>query len=295
MSQSSSDESMDPFSDEFTTIDALQKTLRTMNLSLIIDKINFSVDCDVPNHKIGLEINKVSFENSHNQKNILDRTAMFKRPTWDLFSIENIRVQTSVKGFGLFEKINLKYHEFSKELKFSINKIYYNCPSKLQESLLSIPKVYMIKNPKINPKALDVCFVFKNKFLTAVNIIISPVDLYLSDVDLIEGLSSLTLLNAYQKQVKAETTQVLGDTVFERHLFDRIQNDLAELQRIMPKKIRRRNPKKPKLGPFVADPNMLIAVLAEDLSIKFAKDHTVIVFTPFYLTLFNSRYLQILE
>jgi len=271
----SSDESVDPFSDEFMAIDAIQKTLRTMNLSLAIDKINFSVDCDVPNHRIGLEINKVFFENSHNQKNILDRTAMFKRPVWDLFSIESIRVQTSVKGFGLFEKINLRYHEFSKELKFTINKIYYNCPSKLQESLLSIPKVFMAKNPKINPKALDICFVFKNKLLSAVNIIVSPVDLYLSDVDLIESLSSLTLLNAYQNQVKAETTQVLGDTVFERHLFDRIQNDLIELQKILPKKIKRQNPKKPKFGPFVADPNMLIAVLMENLSIKFAKGHTV--------------------
>jgi len=247
--------------------------LKNENISFLIDKIDFTIDCEVPKNTIGVQVEKLAFENFYNHRSGMHSSAKFKKDPWNLFSIESINLQTTPKGFGIIEKISLKFHEFENSFHFTVKKIYHNCPSRTQSCLISIPPVVMADKMfgQTDAHAIDVEVAFQNNLLVGVNVIILPVDIYLSQIDLIESFAPVFVLKELYNQEKLKTLRALNELVFEKNIFVKVLEGFEPIEKGPPKEIKTCST----LGPFLAQEGTLLAILLQKLTISLAKDHIV--------------------
>jgi len=259
--------------EDYLTISKIKNILKNQNISFLIDRITWTIDCEYPKNTIGLQIDKLAFENFYNHRSGMHSTIKFKKEPWNLFSIDTINLQTTSKGLGYIEKINLKFHEFENSFHFTVKKIYHNCPSHYSKNLISIPPVMVADKMfgATDQRAIDIELAFQNNLLTAVNVLILPIEIYLSQDDLIEGLSPIIVLKELYYQEKLKTEKALDQMVFEKNIFLKVAQGFEVIE------------KKPSgfvescstFGPFLAHEDTLLAIFLEKLTINFAKDHIV--------------------
>lgn len=245
--------------------------LRKQNISINIDSINLHIGLDQPGRGILVDINKLMIDTAYwRNKPVAGTHFDLEWNAHQLLFIENITIKRKMMQgvIATTEEIKLKYFDAKNELCFTIKRMTHKTTKVL---LLSIPNANCPPSEK-EKKALTVQLVFKSNVLANLNVIVAPVHLYLSDIDMLEAFSPLMVVNTYYSHEKLKTARLLNEIAFEPNHFETVKNfkqvEIPKPQRIASDAAH--------VGPLLASPDILIAVMAGGLVVQWAKMHEVL-------------------
>ena len=257
--------------------DSIKTKLQSENICVIVEKGHFIVDPKVSGKSFNLQFNQLILQNYNKNRNIINNLAAMGLSAWDFFSIDRIDLRTTSKSQGYIDRIKLTYYEVENQIHFHIKKIYHNCPTKPDSHLISIPFVPTAKEHN-KGEAIRAQLIFEENTIANIDIVVAPIDIYLSDVDLTESLLSFKIISSFLNQEKKEAANILKYNFFERGLFEQIHKDVLLEKQMKLRRSQLVKGQSTSLGPFATDKDALLAILMEKLTITWAKLHTVIFF-----------------
>lgn len=252
----------------YLTYNSIQRMLKQQNISINIDKIHLSVGLNLPGKGLLFNVNKLMIDTAYwRNKPIAGTHFDIEWKAHQLLSIDSIKVtrKSMQEVVASVDEIKLKYYDARNELCFTIKKLTHKTT---KVSLLSIPSAHTTSTEK---KALTIQLVFKQNVLSNFNVILAPIHLNLSDIDMLEGFSPFIIINTYFSHEKRKTTGLLGEMVFEPNHFEAVRN-YKPVQAPKPQMV---SSNIAAVGPFLASPDILIAIMAGGLGVQLAKTHEV--------------------
>ena len=199
---------------------------------------------------------------------------------WDFFSIDRIDLRTTSKSQGYIDQIKATYYEAENQIHFHIKKIYHNCPTKPESHLICIPSV-STADENNRGEAVRAQLIFEENTIANIDVVVAPINIYLSDVDLTESLLSLKIISSFLNQEKTEAANILKYNFFEKGLFEQIHKEVLLEKEMKLKQSQLTKSQSTSLGPFTTDKDALLAIFMEKLTIKWAKLHTVLFLQDF--------------
>ena len=261
------------------TFAVLKRKLDIHKISVLIDKISYTISINPPQIGWKFELDQLWIDNIDEKYGpimVLDDVNR-DRATKTLFYIKNIRFQASQQSGAIIENVALKLNEEQSLLTFSIDK--FNCKS-LATSDQLIVEFPAMKDPQNPKKALNMQLKFsRESLLSDIEVILNPLNLNIDKEDVVQELSVSAMLNEKLSYERGEIPRVLSTYVFERNVFEKVQHDLAK--RIKEKSIgskQKKSSTQTKFGPFKSEETFQLHLVAEHIQLNCIKDKLVFDF-----------------
>jgi len=253
--------------------DDLKRKLDVEKISLLIDKVSYTINISPPSIVWKFEIDQLWIDNideKHGPIMILDDP---NRASKTLFFIKNIIFQASQQSGAVIENISFKLNEEQNLLTFSVDKFDFKSPVNKDQLILQFPAKTDSQQAR---KALTTQLRFRDGLLSDIDVVLSPVSLNLDKEDLCQELSVSAMLNEKLSEERGEIPNILSTFVFEKTIFEKVQHDLARRVKDKSTVSKQKKTSVPtKFGPFKSEETFQLKLLVESIQLNCIKDCVV--------------------
>jgi hypothetical protein len=187
-----------------------------------------------------------------------------------ILALESINFRTNAKALGSIEDVSLIYHQKYKRLDFNVRRIFHERPTKKNEFIIQLPAEKDFHNKGASKKALSIQLHFEDDKLGNIEVIVAPINLFLSHNDVSEEFSSLALFSNLFSKEKATLPQIIMSSVFEKELF-KIFHERVILKNKLKHVSDEKNNNSLSFTVFAANPKMTFDLRCERLICKCEK------------------------
>ena len=263
------------------TLNELKNTLDTEHLSIMVQKISSHIYINPPKTIWHLEVAQLFFENMGEKLGPIMIFATDPQDVIEIFSIQKIHFKSSKKSDGYIQGVSLKIGVNQGRIQLLIEKICKESPNNPNKPIIEIPTSTIDKSKKqskstnTSQKAFELQFVFEDNKLANVQILLSQLSMFIDYPDICEEFASLSMFNQMLSYQRSQIPIRLSESVFEKEIFEKTQNDLLKKKKQLALS-KKSNPPALKFGPFMVHSSFALLIQLEKFGLHLVKDKIVI-------------------